>query len=131
MIEERIEKLEARIARAKELSEHAQLEKTDIHAFTEFARNFMEHPRNMLKNNDNLQTQAALAGLIFEQLPTYREILNETPKLTPVFALNHAFKQGKSLSVTQQSLEWNTWERMIEQWKCVFNVINDPGSVSA
>jgi len=46
----------------------------------------VEHPTRLLEQVKNLREQVALYGLIFEGLPTYEEILNGTPQLTPTFA---------------------------------------------
>jgi hypothetical protein len=48
----------------------------------------MEHPAEMLLNNENLNEKQALFELVFEKMPTYDQILNGTPKLTLVFELS-------------------------------------------
>ena len=46
-------------------------------------------------------------GLVFEEIPTDQELIDETLKLVPLFKLNEAYKKSKSLSVSQMGLEHN------------------------
>ena len=46
---------------------------------------------------------------IFDELPTYADILNGTPKLSLPYKLSDEFRANKSLSVRSPYLEWNTF----------------------
>ena len=43
----------------------------------------------------NPLTRATLFGQIFEELPTYEELKNGTPKIRQLYALNQAFNEGQ------------------------------------
>ena len=63
----------------------------------------MEHPVEMLVNQRNLPALRALFSLVFEELPTYEEIINGTPKLSLPYKLSEEFKANKDLSVNLMS----------------------------
>jgi hypothetical protein len=46
-----------------------------------------------------------LFSLVFDELPTYEEILNGTPKLSLPYKLSEEFSKTKSLSVTPRRIE--------------------------
>ncbi len=115
-IEQRVEELERKISHAEKRQETMDITKDDIRLSFQYAGKTMEHPQDMLKNNDNLHEQAVLASLIFEQLPTYEKILNGTPQLSPIFVLSEALQSGDYQSVTRLSLGWNTWREVVYQW---------------
>ena len=57
----------------------------------------IEHLEKLLmpqENTANLQQLQALFGLVFEELPTYHDILNGTPKFSFVFHLSSHFHKG-------------------------------------
>jgi hypothetical protein len=56
----------------------------------------MEHPTEILLNPTDLKVQRTLFGLVFEQMPTYNEILNGTPKLSWIFELSSGFEPEES-----------------------------------
>ena len=43
--------------------------------------------------------------MFFEEMPTYFEILNGTPKLRPIFRLSETFKVDKTQFVTLTGIE--------------------------
>ena len=69
----------------------------------------MERFEDLLLGNDNPLQNAALFGLIFDEPPTYEELLNGTVKLAPLFKLNEAYKQGKSIAVGIRGVEPRTF----------------------
>ncbi len=66
----------------------------DIDDFIREAKAIMEQPAKMLLNPTNTQQQQALFGLVFEEMPTYNEILNGTPRLTWIFKVTSGFSKG-------------------------------------
>ena len=65
----------------------------------------MEHPAKLLTEADNLHERQELLSLFFQEVPTYQEILNGTPKLTPLFKLSEEFKVNKNHLVTLPGIE--------------------------
>lgn len=104
-LEEQIEALEARIKDAVATREEVEVNERSIKSFIKYARHTMEHPAEILTGLDDWRARQAILGLIFEVMPTYQEILNGTPKLTPVFALSEQYKVGKTQSVTPRGIE--------------------------
>ena len=57
----------------------------------------MEHFSELAINTPNPFIKANLFGEIFEELPTFKELESGTPKLSPLFALNAGYTQGRSI----------------------------------
>ncbi len=61
-------------------------------------RKFMEHPENMLLGHKNPLKNAAVFGIIFDEKPTYEDLINGTPRLAGLFKLNEMYHKNKSIS---------------------------------
>jgi hypothetical protein len=96
-LEEQIVSLQTRIDHAKAQRRRVELKEEDITDFVNWGRSLMEHPVKILEDIDSLEEQHAIYGLIFAEYPTYSEIANGTPKLTPFFKLN----ERKDIDETQ------------------------------
>lgn len=59
----------------------------------------------VLIDTDDMRRQQALFGLVFEEFPTYNEILSGTPKLSPVFATKKTHRIDESILVTLPGIE--------------------------
>lgn len=59
----------------------------------------------MLVKQRDIPALKGLFGLVFDELPTYQEIINGTPKLSLAYKLKEEFQTNKSLSVTLQRVE--------------------------
>ena len=105
MLTEQIEALEGQIQAAKGVRNKLEITEDDIKAFVREAKYMMEHPAEMLLNAENPRTQRALFGLVFEETPTYTEILNGTPKLTWIFKLSSEFATKESQLVAPRGIE--------------------------
>lgn len=44
-------------------------------------------------------------GYYLKEMPTYNELIDETPRLAPLFKLNEEFKESNSLNVTRMGVE--------------------------
>ena len=84
-----------------------EVQENDIHAFVRYVKDLMEHPVERLIKQKNLHALRGLFSLVFEELPTYDQILNGTPKLSLPYKLSEEFRDTKSLSVTQVGTNWN------------------------
>ena len=104
-MEERIEELEVKIKEAETQREEIELTEKDIKTFIKCVRAIMEHPSEVLMTVDDMRVQRILFGLVFEDLPTYPEILNGTPKLSLAFKLSENYLDTKSQYVTLQRIE--------------------------
>ncbi len=52
---------------------------------------FLEHLEELLIDTANPLKRAAFFGLIFDEMPTYQDLVSGTPKLAPYLALKHHF----------------------------------------
>lgn len=99
-LEEKIEELEELIKEAESERNEIEITEKDVKAFTRYVKEIMERPHEILIDNDNLSIKRTLFGLIFDEIPTYQEILNGTPKLSYIFRLSKDFETNKSQLVT-------------------------------
>ena len=93
-IESEIEVLDQQMRAAQTERNKMEVTERDIDDFIREAKAIMEQPAKMLLNPTNMQQQQALFGLVFEEIPTYSEILNGTPRLTWIFKLTSGFPKG-------------------------------------
>jgi site-specific DNA recombinase len=103
-LETEVEELEIQIRNAEAERNKIEITENDIKAFVRDAKHLMEHPSEMLLNTANLRVQEALFGLVFEETPTYDEIVNGTPKLNWIFKLSSDFIPQKSLLVRAEGI---------------------------
>ena len=88
ILEKDIEELETRIKAAKKERMTIEISENDIKAFIREAKKIVAHPAEILLNPVNMDSQRNLFTLVFEEIPTYQQILNGTPKLTWIFKLS-------------------------------------------
>ena len=104
-IEKKINNLQERINRAQGERNSMEIEENDVNSFVSFVNELMEHPEEYLVKQKNPTLLKSLYGLVFEEFPTYEEILNGTPKLSLPYKLKDDFEENKSLSVTLRGIE--------------------------
>lgn len=105
MLEEQVNTLDDEIKKAESARGKIEITERSIRAFRHYAEQLMEHPSEILTGADNSYTRRALLTLFFEEIPTYFDILNGTPKIQPLFRLSEDFKTNKSQLVTPQRIE--------------------------
>ena len=101
ILEQQIEDLEKRIADAETHNNQTVVTETSLRSFIKMARSVMEHPAKILIDAADLSSRRRLMSLLFEEPPTYIEIVNGTPKLQPIFRLSEEFKNNKSQLVAK------------------------------
>ncbi len=104
-LEKKINDLHLQIVNIRKQRNGIEVQEDDINAFVRYVKNLMEHPVERLVKQKNLSALRGLFSLVFEELPTYEEILNGTPKLSLPYKLSDEFKRTKSLSVTLPGIE--------------------------
>ena len=63
----------------------------------------MEHPEQLFLNKENtlsVQQHQQVFSLLFEELPTYEQIVYGTPKLSPIFAITKPQQDAEALLVS-------------------------------
>ena len=103
--EEDVERIENEIAQAMQIRDTHEDKVLEIQTLINFSDYFMEHLVDLLLGGSNPMKNAALFGLVFNQTPTYDEIVNGTPNLAPIVELNEEYKTTKSLSVIPRGIE--------------------------
>ncbi len=96
-IETKINNIEERIKSATNVREENEVEELNVDEFLQYTRNFLKDPSSIvLEEKDNVDTVGVLFSLIFEEKPSYNDILYKTPKLTSVFKPFSANKQPEN-----------------------------------
>jgi site-specific DNA recombinase len=98
-LEEDINKLEAEIAELTvERQTKAEQKPVDMEKMKAYVRYFLEHVDELLLNYGNPVLQAKYFGVIFNDAPTYEDIVSGTPDCSVLPGVNKIFKAKKSLS---------------------------------
>ncbi|MFA6918386.1 MAG: recombinase family protein [Candidatus Gracilibacteria bacterium] len=104
-LEQEVDQLEEEIKKAQQVRDKIQITRDDIKSFMREAKQIMEHPAEFLLNQSDPRAQRGLFELVFEEMPTYEQILNGTPKLSYVFELSSGFTESKSQLVAPRGVE--------------------------
>lgn len=91
----RLSKLEKNLLEAKKERNDYELTETTVQEYTQIYLYFVEHMGEFLIDNSNPMSQKALFQIVFEELPTYDDIINRTAKITSVFRLLKESEQQK------------------------------------
>ncbi|MFZ5366495.1 MAG: hypothetical protein ACOZBZ_04395 [Patescibacteria group bacterium] len=105
LLEDDIDNLEQEKAQATLIRDRKEKQQVDVQVVLGYLKYYIEHPEELLFSSSEPLRNAAMFGLLFEELPTYDDLVNRTPKLARLFALKSDFKTSKSLSVTPQGFE--------------------------
>lgn len=100
-LENKINDIHSQIENIRAQRNNIEVQENDIHSFVKYVKDLMEHPVEMLVNQKNIPALKGLFGLVFDELPTYEDILNGTPKLSLPYKLAEEFHKEKSLNVSQ------------------------------
>jgi site-specific DNA recombinase len=103
--EKELEQVELELTRAIYKRDHKENEEVDIQTLINYAKYYMEHFGELLLESDNPAQRGGMFGLIFDDLPTYEDLLCGTPRLAPLFMLNQQSEVAESQVVIRQGLE--------------------------
>ncbi len=104
-LEKKINEIHSQIENIREQRNKIEIQENDVHTFIRYVKDLMEHPVERLVKQKNIPALKGLFTLVFDQLPTYKEIVNGTPKLSLPYKLSSQNKNSKSLTVTLQRIE--------------------------
>ncbi len=96
MLEKDIDELEAKKVQLLANQETKQEEIFDIQAAMGYAKYLLEHLEELVFGGDNPIESAEFFVLLFEEPPTYQQLVERTPRLDPYFALIDDVKVGKN-----------------------------------
>ncbi len=105
MLEADVEVLEAKKVNAEVTLSKKDSEKLKVEVFINEVEYYMEHLHELLLDQANPFKSAAMFGLLFSTVPTYRDLIDGTPDLAPIFALNEAYAVSKEHFVTPGGFE--------------------------
>ncbi len=98
-------RLEQQLAEAQGYRNGLEVSQRDLEEFVWRVNWVMEHPQEFLLRAGNKQQRQAYFSLMFEELPTYTEILDGTPKLAWVFKLDEASISNENSLVRRVGFE--------------------------
>lgn len=103
--ERQYEEIEAEITAAR--NERATKEKIerDVKRDFKYGLYFVEHLEFLLIDEGNPARQEQLFGLLFDEFPSYEDLLSGTAKLSPFFQLIQSENMSKSVMVTPRGIE--------------------------
>ena len=104
-LEEKINNLHKQIEETRQQRNNIEVQENDVHAFVGYVKHLMEHPVEMLVIQKNITALKGLFSIVFDELPTYDQVINGTPKLSIPYKLSEEFERDKSLSVTLPGIE--------------------------
>lgn len=126
ILERQIEGLEKELKILNSEIPKFEFNKETFQAFNELAQQLLEHPEKTLVNIKEITKKQAYLEILFDEIPTYEEILTGTPKVSLFFKDYALFSKDKSQWVNQLSLNWNSYEATIAQWHKVIQAFGLP-----
>lgn len=104
-LEKKFDELEEEIKKTKQQVPEETIMERDIDNLIKTAFYLMEHRQELLINTKNIFEMHKLFGLVFDELPTYQDLVNGTLKLSPIFHNKKELVSTNSLSVDAQGFE--------------------------
>lgn len=105
LLEADLEEIETKISEAIRMRDTKEDNTVEIQTLLNRCKFYMEHFEELLLRCPNPAIKGRFFSLIFEEMPTYQMLIDGTPNLAPIFALNEDFKSSKSLSVSPEGFE--------------------------
>lgn len=100
-----IKDLSRKIELAKNHRNALEITEQDIEDFVARVTWALEHPSELLLKPTNKAQRHSYFSLMFEELPTYQDIIDGTPKLTWIFKLNDTYLPNKTELVRRVGFE--------------------------
>ncbi len=107
-LDEQVERLETQIKEVEKQRLKLDISENDIKWFMGEAKKIMERPAKMLLDPKTTSSKEAMFSLVFEEIPTYHEIVNGTAKLHWIFKLSSEFETNKGQLVRPLGFEPRT-----------------------
>ncbi|MBP7773917.1 hypothetical protein KA071_02390, partial [Candidatus Gracilibacteria bacterium] len=93
------EALESQIA----ISENSDFENPEM--FKDYCFYMLEHFKELLSIRQNHEELRAVFGFIFKEFPTYKDVVNRTPAVYPIFVLVSQQKNSQE-GILEENLYW-------------------------
>lgn len=98
-------RLESELQKARDDRNNKESEELNVKEVLDYVDYLMEHPKELLIDRDNMLNQRQMFGLVFEELPTYENLVNGTAKLQPIYQKIGEANVEKSDLVQQVGVE--------------------------
>jgi site-specific DNA recombinase len=122
-LEREIEDLEGIIQRTGEVRGKMGVSADEIQQFLGYAKLCLELLPEFLEDIENPRHKVEVYKLVFEEMPTYQDLLNGTPKFTWIFDVVSESVPVESVLARLAGLSWNSLESTIDQWAKAFQSI--------
>ncbi len=104
-LQDQYDSIEREIKEARHNRKKAEHTEAQIKEYLAHAIYFMEHPKELLIDESNINRQQQLFSLLFDELPTYENLANRTPKLSVLFKLKSQQNLSKDHLVRPAGVE--------------------------
>ena len=109
-LESQVEELEDTIKATRKQLRSTGIREDEIDTYFGIAKNLMEHPTKHIVNAPTKEKTEKLWSFIFQERPTYQDLVDGTPELTLIYRLNRDIGADKIQLAGHLSSEWNTFE---------------------
>ena len=89
-MEKEIDDIELKITQAIQVRDRQEENTFEIQTLINYCEYFMEHLEDLILGGTNSIQNASIFGLFFDTPPNYEELVNGTPKLSPIFGIKGA-----------------------------------------
>ncbi|MDO6732840.1 hypothetical protein Q4577_22755 [Marinovum sp. 2_MG-2023] len=110
-LEAQIEDLEGTIKTARQQLQSTGVREDEIDAYFDIAKKLMEHPTKHIMNAPTKEKTEKLWSFVFQERPTYQDLVDGTPELTLIYRLNRDTGADENQLAGQLVSGWNTFER--------------------
>jgi len=118
--EKELEVLDLQIAAAQDELQKTEKTRLDIHKLINRAYYFMEHLSELVLAGEDPLKNGQMFSLLFEELPTYEDLINGTLNLSPLFKLNEAYSKSKGTLSDPKGIQFEPLLAHFEQLRQMY-----------
>ena len=119
-LESQIEELEDTIKATRKQLKSTGIREDEIDAYFGIAKNLMEHPTKHIMDAPTKEKTEKLWSFIFQERPTYQDLVDGTPELTLIYRLNRDIGADKNQLAGDEGFEppnGGTKSRCLTTWR--------------
>lgn len=109
LLAKRLESIELEIANASDVRTQHEIDEQKIKAYLARAKYVVEHPSELLTKAVSMQALIQMWNFVFDELPTYEDLVGGTPKLSLIFELSKDSKVTENQLVPPLRIELRFW----------------------
>lgn len=115
LLEKQVEDLEIKIALASDVRKKHEQDQENLNAYLARIRYIMKRPAELLLDTAHQFRLQQIWALVFDELPTYTDLLDGTPKLSVAFEVCGNSEVTKSEVVASLRSRWNLFMCQVEK----------------